>query len=77
MVNVPNQERIDALLENARSKCNVSNALLIFRVDQDARGEERTVAYLLNKDKIVARKTAYVLVDPETDYLSMAFTPAN
>ncbi len=77
MIPVRNQGRVEELLKEAVANCNVNNTLLIFRVNPYTHGVNRTIAYLLEKKRIVEHKTAYVYIDQNTDpkYLFMDFTP--
>ncbi len=77
MIPVPNKERAEELVKEAVITCNVNNTLLIFRVNPDTNGGNRTIAYLLEKKRIVEHKTAYVFTNQDTGYLSMDFSLPN
>lgn len=63
IMNVRNKERIETLLTQAKTICNVENALLVFKTTSSGKAQQYydvVYAYLLNKKKIIATKTAFV-----------------
>jgi hypothetical protein len=63
IMNVPCKDRIKELLRIAKATCKVDNALLVFRTYSSGKKQpyiDEVQAYLLNKRKVTATKTAFV-----------------
>jgi hypothetical protein len=63
IMNVKNANRIDELITEAKNRCKINNALLIFRtnsIENDKGYFDEVHAYLLHKNTVKKTKTAYV-----------------
>ncbi|MEK3986375.1 hypothetical protein MHB77_23845 [Paenibacillus sp. FSL K6-3166] len=61
IMNVRNRDRIDELIKTANKMCKLENALLVFKTYSTGKKQiDEVHAYLINKDKIVESKKAFV-----------------
>jgi hypothetical protein len=63
IINVRDTERIDELLAIAKRTCKIANALLVFKTTSSSKNQsyfDEVYAYLLDKNKVVASKKAFV-----------------
>jgi hypothetical protein len=72
IMNVKNLDRIEELITKARELSEVSNALLVFKTTTSGKSQDyfdEVHAILLDKNKIISRKTAYVSVIGDTLFM--------
>lgn len=65
IMNVPNKNRIDELVEMTKEMSSIENALLVFRTNSTGKNQvyfDEVHAYLFNKNKLDATRKAFVTV---------------
>lgn len=63
ILKVRNHERMEELIALTQKVCRIDNALLVFKTNSSGKNQpylDEVHAYLFNKSKIVATKTAYI-----------------
>lgn len=63
IMNVRNHDRIEELLQVAKSTCKIENALLVFKTTSSGKRQayfDEVHAFMFNKKKVVETKKAFV-----------------